>query len=141
VKRVLLGVLLSILALAPAAADIRILQSPGGEIGTFLNLFSKVNESGQRVVIDGPCLSACTLVLTIVPRQRICVTRHAILGFHAAWSRGKGHRQVVETEATQVVLDTYPPAVKSWIVQHGGLHAKPIFLKGRELNAIYPACR
>ena len=27
--------------------------------------------SGERIVIDGPCLSACTLVVSMVPRDRI----------------------------------------------------------------------
>jgi ClpP class serine protease len=72
------------LAVAPAQAEVRILDSPGGQVGPFLDLFEQVRASGERVVIDGPCLSACTLVLSLVPNDRICVTRRAILGFHAA---------------------------------------------------------
>src|SRR5229473_1149721 len=83
----------ALLASAPAAAEIRIIQSPGGQVGPFLDLFEKVRESGERVVIDGPCLSACTLVLSIVPDSRICVTRRAVLGFHAARSiDGRGQQ-------------------------------------------------
>src|SRR3981081_550232 len=70
----------------PAHAEVRILASPGGQVGPFLDLFERVRASGERVVIDGPCLSACTLVLSVVPDDRICVTRRAILGFHAARS-------------------------------------------------------
>ena len=84
---------LSALMLPSAHADIRILASPGGEVGPFLQLFERVRASGERVVIDGPCLSACTLVLDMVPSDRICVTRRAILGFHGARSidrRGRG---------------------------------------------------
>ena len=51
----------------PALAEVRILASPGGEVGPFLDLFERIGASGQRVVVDGPCLSACTLVLTVVP--------------------------------------------------------------------------
>src|SRR6266699_1272823 len=71
-------------ASAPARAEVRILASPGGQVGPFLDLFDRVRSSGERVVIDGPCLSACTLVLSTVPNNRICVTPRAILGFHAA---------------------------------------------------------
>src|SRR6201992_1106575 len=81
-----LAVALSLGLASPALADVRILASPGGEVGPFLDLFEGVRDSGERVVIDGPCLSACTLVLSIVPRDRICVTRRAVLGFHAARS-------------------------------------------------------
>ena len=48
-------------AISSARADVRILASPGGQVGPFLDLFDRVRESGERVVIDGPCLSACTL--------------------------------------------------------------------------------
>ena len=63
------------LGTAAASADVRILASPGGEVGRFLRLFAVLRESGERIVIDGPCLSACTLVLSTIPRERICVTR------------------------------------------------------------------
>ena len=72
--------------IAPVRAEIRILASPGGQVGPFLDLFDRVRQSGERVVIDGPCLSACTLVLMTIPEERICVTRRAVLGFHAARS-------------------------------------------------------
>src|SRR5690348_1164823 len=45
-------------ASAPAFADIRILASPGGEVGSFVRLFATLRETGERIVIDGPCLSA-----------------------------------------------------------------------------------
>ena len=73
-------------AIPPTRAEVRILASPGGQVGPFLDLFDRVRASGERVVIDGPCLSACTLVLSTVPNDRICVTRRAVLGFHAARS-------------------------------------------------------
>ena len=125
----------------PAAADVRILASPGGQVGPFLRLFETVRESGERVVIDGPCLSACTLVLMSLPRSRICVTPRAVLGFHAATSRDFLGRSVHEAEATGVVLAAYPPRVRQWIVRPGGLSARMLLLRGGELAAIYPRCR
>src|SRR5260221_10861271 len=83
---IFLAIVLLALASPPAEAEVRILASPGGEVGPFLDLFERVRASGERVVIVGPCLSACTLVLSMVPNNRICVTRRAILGFHAARS-------------------------------------------------------
>jgi hypothetical protein len=104
-------------------------------------LFETLGRSGERVVIDGPCLSACTLVLMTVPRQRICVTPRAILGFHAATSRDFFGRSQFEPEATGVVLAAYPPAVRQWIIRHGGLSSRLLLLRGRELAAMYPRCR
>ncbi|MHC1949685.1 hypothetical protein IF803_35720 [Bradyrhizobium sp. UFLA06-06] len=124
-----------------AQADVRILASPGGQVGPFIELFDKVRESGERVVIDGPCLSACTLVLSMVPGDRICVTRRAVLGFHAARSIDRRGRTYAEPEASVAVLQAYPAPVRGWIVRRGGLTSRLLLLRGRELAAIYPRCR
>jgi hypothetical protein len=128
-------------ALAPARAEVRILASPGGEVGPFLDLFESVRDTGECVVIDGPCLSACTLVLSVVPNDRICVTRRAVLGFHAARSIDRRGRMYAEPEASELVLEAYPAAVRGWISRRGGLTSHLLLLRGRELAAIYPRCR
>jgi hypothetical protein len=136
-----LAVLLGAFAVAPASAEVRILASPGGQVGPFLDLFERLRESGERVVIDGPCLSACTLVVSMVPGRRICVTRRAILGFHAARSVDRRGHTYAEPEASQLVLQAYPEPVRDWITRHGGLTSRLLLLRGRELAAIYPRCR
>jgi hypothetical protein len=132
---------LSALAAPPAHAEVRILESPGGQVGPFLDLFEQVRASGERVVIDGPCLSACTLVLSMIPADHICVTRRAVLGFHAARSRDQRGRMYAEPEASALVLQTYPSGVRNWIVHRGGLTSHLLLLRGRELAALYPTCR
>ena len=128
-------------AMPPARAEVRILESPGGQVGPFLDLFEQVRASGERVVIDGPCLSACTLVLSTVPGERICVTRRAVLGFHAARSMDRRGRLYAEPEASEAVLEAYPAPVRGWISRRGGLTSRLLLLRGRELAAIYPRCR
>src|SRR5277367_2633711 len=125
----------------PAQAEVRTLGSRGGQVGPFLDLFENVGPSGERVVIDGPCLSACTLVLSMVPHERICVTRRAVLGFHAARSKDRRGRMYAEPEASEMVLEAYPPAVQDWIRRRGGLSSRLLLLRGRDLAAIYPHCR
>ena len=127
-------------AAAPASADVRIRSSPGGEVGKYLILFELVRQSGERVIIDGPCLSACTLVLSIVPSERICVTRRAVLGFHAARAVDRRGREFSASEATRVIASTYPAPVRAWIARQGGLSRKVLLLRGRELAALYPSC-
>src|SRR4029077_14832749 len=122
-----------VLSAGTARADIRIISSPGGQVGPFIELFDKVRESGERVVIDGPCLSACTLVLMTVPTERICVTRRAVLGFHAARSVDRRGRMYAEPEASKAVQDAYPEPVRNWISRHGGLTSRMLMLRGREL--------
>jgi hypothetical protein len=136
-----IALLAMMLCAPPAQAEVRILASPGGQVGPFLELFERVRASGERVVIDGPCLSACTLVLSVVPDDRICVTRRAILGFHAARSIDRRGRMYSEPEASALVLEAYPAPVRGWIRRRGGLNSRLLLLRGRELAAIYPSCR
>lgn len=125
----------------PAIADVRILSSPGGPVIPYVKVFEAVRDSGERVVIDGPCLSACTLVLSIVPAERICITRRAVLGFHAARSVDDRGRLRAEPGATRIVLETYRPSVQQWIRRRGGLTSRVLLLRGRELATMYPGCR
>jgi hypothetical protein len=140
-KIVFLAAVLCGLVVPPAHAEVRILASPGGQVGPFLDLFERVRASGERVVIDGPCLSACTLVLSMVPSDRICVTRRAILGFHAARSVDARGHLYAEPEASELVLEAYPSPVRGWILRRGGLTSHLLLLRGRELAAFYPSCR
>jgi hypothetical protein len=137
----LLAVALWFFATMLARAEVRILASPGGKVGPFIDLFEEVRNSGERVVIDGPCLSACTLVLSMVPSERICVTRRAVFGFHAARSMDRRGRLYAEPAASQLVLQAYPDQVRDWIVRRGGLTSRLLLLRGRELTAMYRPCR
>jgi hypothetical protein len=141
VRDVLFACVLSLVASMPAGADVRIRSSPGGEVRQYLTLFALVRASGERVVIDGPCLSACTLVLSTIPRGRICVTRRAILGFHAARWVDQYGQQYEASEETRLLAATYPDPIRAWIARHGGLTGNLILLRGRQLAALYPTCR
>jgi hypothetical protein len=140
VRRVTFTIAFLLAALAPAFAEVRILSSPGGEVSQYLRLFEAVRATGDRVVIDGPCLSACTLLLSTIPNDRICVTRRAVLGFHAARAVDRRGRIYAAPEATKVVAATYPAPVRAWIARHGGLTRRVILLRGRELASMYPRC-
>jgi hypothetical protein len=137
----IIAAILSITAVTGASATMRISDDIGGRIGAYVDQYSQVRNSGERVVIDGACLSACTLVLGIVPRNRICVTRRATLGFHAAWMPGPNGKPVPSAVGTQALWDMYPSHVRQWINSRGGLSSKMMFLRGRELMSMYPECR
>ena len=74
----------TVAATAPAAAE-RILDDSGGRIGNYLSRYETIRKTGRHVAIDGTCASACTLLLGVIPHDRICVTPRAVLAFHAAW--------------------------------------------------------
>jgi hypothetical protein len=140
-QAVLAGALASVMMTCTAFADVRIVSDPGGEVAAYVRKFQQVRASGDRVVIDGPCLSASTLLTGIVPRDHICVTHRAVLGFHAASYYDDSSRSFVPTqEGSRVVMRLYPPEIRAWIARHGGLKPKMIGLRGAELAALYPSC-
>jgi hypothetical protein len=126
---------------ASSASALRITSDAGGQIGPYLENLAALRSSGERVIIDGPCLSACTMVLGVIPRDRICITRRARLGFHAAWHPGDNGRTVPSRGGTQLLMEIYPQQVRTWIARHGGLSGRMLFLHGRELAAMYPTCQ
>ena len=143
--RIFVGVLVVVgsivSAIPPAGADVRIRSSLGGAVEDYLRFFAQIRQSGERVIIDGPCLSACTLVLSTIPKSRICVTQRAVLGFHAArWVDPRTGRMSRAPEATRIVTQSYPAGVRAWIKKRGGLTGKVIYLRGRELGSLYRRC-
>jgi hypothetical protein len=136
----LVGAVLVALTVSPASALVRIKSDPGGQIGPYLENLVALRNSGERVAIDGPCLSACTMVLGVIPRERICVTSRARLGFHAAWNPGQNGQPVTSPSATKFLMDIYPEHVRTWIKNRGGLSRRMIVLTGPELAAMYPSC-
>jgi hypothetical protein len=140
-------ILTSLLAAALLFADVgtghaavRIAGDRGGRIGNYISKFQRLHSSGEPVVIDGLCASACTLVLAAVPHDKICVTSRASLGFHAAYDFGVDGRTITNAEATEMLYSTYPTSVQRWINARGGLTPQIIFLRGKQLQAIYQPC-
>ncbi len=138
------GLLLTAMLLAayatPASATMRISEDRGGQIGHYLQAFATLRSSGERVIVDGNCLSACTLVLGMIPRSRMCATSRAVFGFHAAWMPGRDGRPVTSSLGTQELWKVYPLRVRRWINRHGGLSRQMIYLQGRALYSIIPSC-
>ena len=139
----LTGVLAAVLLLAGVGAShavVRIADDRGGRIGTYVDKYQGLRTSGETVIIDGLCASACTIVLGAVSHDKICVTSNANLGFHAAWDFGTNGRAITNPEATQMLYSMYPSAVRRWIAQRGGLTPRMIFLRGKQLMSMYKPC-
>jgi hypothetical protein len=132
-----------LLATIPTAATAAVIikDDHGGNIGVYWSRYSALRDMGEKVIIDGPCSSACTLVLGIVPSDRICVTQNALLGFHAAWRPGFLGIKVVNEPGTRTLMSFYPPPIRDWIEHHGGLGWETMYLFGPELRAMYKECR
>jgi hypothetical protein len=136
----LLAAVILLASVGASDAVVRIAQDTGGRIEAYVDRYQGVRGSGERVIIDGVCASACTIVLGSVSRDKICVTSRARLGFHAAWDLGSNGRMITDPEATRALYFMYPFEIRRWLDQRGGLTPHMIFLSGRELAAMYHPC-
>lgn len=82
--------------------------NPGGAIDLFEAEARELVAERTPVIVDGPCISACTILVDIA-RNYVCVTSHAVLGYHQ-WSMGDEHGDV--TFST--------PGLNAYIKAHGG---------------------
>jgi hypothetical protein len=135
--------LLSVFAAASAHAELHITRDHGGYVEEYKAKYKRVRETGQRVIIDGICNSACTLVLGMVPMNKICVTPRASLGFHQAYY-DKAFTfgiKVTSLEGTSDLMSYYPDSVKDWIRRNGGLTTEMKKIKnGADLWRIVDPC-
>ena len=102
--------LLRALAAAPARADLHITRDHGGYVEEYKAKYKRIRDHHERVIIDGICNSACTLVFGIVPMNKICVTPRASLGFHLAYY-DKAFTfgvKVTSAEGTSDMMSYYP---------------------------------
>jgi hypothetical protein len=137
---ILFGAALAALTVSVAQSAVRIKEDPGGQIGPYLESLVALRDSGERVIIDGPCLSACTMIVGVIPPERLCATPRARLGFHAAWHPGENGRQVTSKAATKLLMDIYPERLRHWIKERGGLSPRMMYLTGRELASMVQSC-
>jgi hypothetical protein len=135
-----LAAILLILNVSDAISAVRITNDRGGQIGSYVIKYQRLASTGESVVIDGLCASACTIVLSELPHDKICVTSRATLGFHAAWNYGPNGRLFTDPEATLMLYSAYPMPVRRWIAQKGGLKRHIMFLSGKPLRAMYRPC-
>ncbi|PYF03300.1 hypothetical protein BJ122_10723 [Rhodopseudomonas faecalis] len=138
-----LALVLPAVLISPARADLRITRDHGGYVEEYKAKYERIRQNGERVIIDGICNSACTLVLGIVPNNRICVTPRASLGFHQAYY-DKAYTfgiRVTSVEGTSDLMAYYPPPVKDWIRRNGGLTPEMKKIKnGADLWRIVDPC-
>ena len=121
-RTMLVGLLLAVVLVQPSKAMTRIDDDMGGSLGQYLLKFAAIRDLGERVMIDGSCFSACTLVTALIPKQRVCVTERAKLGFHAGWIDDQNGQRAVSVEGTSLLYQMYPrensaldqPSRRSW---------------------------
>jgi len=139
----LLAFLALLFASSPAHAVVHITRDHGGYVEEYKVKYKRIRDTGERVVIDGICNSACTLVLGIVPMNKICVTPRASLGFHQAYydKAFTFGMKVTSASGTSDLMSYYPGTVIDWIRRNGGLSTEMKKIKnGEELWKIVDPC-
>ena len=126
-----------------AFADLRITRDYGGYLEDYKEKYAKLRDRNERIIIDGICNSACTIVLGIVPLERICVTPKASLGFHLAYfdRRWTAGLKVTSVSGSAELMAFYPPLLQAWIARNGGLAAQMKHLRnGLDLWSVVDPC-
>jgi hypothetical protein len=88
----------------------------GGVIAEYSAHWQDLAATGDEVDILGPCLSACTLVVGYIPKDRLCFGENASLQFHAAWERETGQMSLW---ATKWMISKYPDDIRRWLALRG----------------------
>lgn len=106
-----------------------------GDRGGDLNKYRSMPRG--RVVIDGPCYSACTVVLS---KANVCATPRAVLGFHAGTRVDANTGRAIGNRPgdSEYIMRYYPARVRAYIASRGGLSGQTITVPGQQL---LPACR
>jgi hypothetical protein len=128
--------------LSPAYMDapyghpvVEISSDYGGNINDYLAQRGELLRQFAIVKIEGPCASACTLMLGLPP-GRVCVGAHAKLGFHLASSNSEESAKLADAQ----FMESYPGKVRAWVQKHGGLQHKVIWASTAETRQLVQNC-
>jgi hypothetical protein len=134
---------------APVSADFRITFDRGGEPDRFLEKYRAIRDMAGMVIIDGQCMSSCTLLAGVIPDERICVTSRAVMAFHSVmhFDYKTGHTSHAVNE-TLVMWHTYPVKLRELLKSKGwdgagesAEHRTLIFIEGDELRTLFQECK
>src|SRR5215831_12434092 len=60
---------------------------PGGFLYEHMQRWRELEQTGGDVEIRGPCFSACTMIMAVIAKERLCFGDYASLQFHLATDR------------------------------------------------------
>jgi hypothetical protein len=131
-SRILHALVPVLLATAAPAKAYTVTNDPGGPVDIYAMSAAMTHE---RIRIIGRCASACTEYLGA---RHVCVSPNARFMFHAAYNLDGSRNE----QGVLVMLAFYPPSLRAWLHERGGLTTRAIDATGRDLIALgVPACR
>jgi hypothetical protein len=108
----------------------------GGIVDTYEAQARLMAATNIPVIVDGPCMSACTIFVDI-DRANICLTERALLGYHKSVYK-KGDDDVFGD------IEYSTPGLEDYIKSHGGLpdpdSGHLLMLNSHEAGQFYKAC-
>jgi hypothetical protein len=128
--RALLVLIFALAASSARAEESEIKGDYGGILALYQAKWSKLAEQHTSIRISGPCVSACTALVGYIPRENICVTPSASLGFHLA----------IPAFVTPDLWKDYPPDIQAWITKNGGLSYQLMWLQAPEIYHFFRKC-
>lgn len=151
----ILSVLIFILMLMPStieASPTKVIKfDAGGGVREYLNSLSLLKLYNVLVVVDGPCMSACTIYLDLYKTDKICSTPRGEFWFHSAYVEkmpliARAHTtngvsavyQDMADKAMIIITNKkmmakYPKKATSMIESSGGLTKEWIRIRGTDI--------
>lgn len=124
-----------------AEATTVITENDGGVVEDFWVEIQSHQMRGEKIVVDGPCYSSCTLTLVLADKGLMCATPRAFFAFHRAYSGKKGTEAYEDDGGwTDVMMTQLPKSVSSWLSEHGGITHAWKTLAGSDMEARVPMC-
>jgi hypothetical protein len=91
----------------------------GGDYWLHWRRFKALADGDDDVEIRTKCPSSCTLVMVLVPADRLCFGKNASLQFHMARNGKTGEPDMEFTK--KWMIDQYPQDIRNWILAKGGV--------------------
>jgi hypothetical protein len=124
-----------------AEATTVITYNSGGVVEEFWVEIQSHEMRGEKIVVDGPCYSACTLTLMLAKKGLMCATPRAFFAFHRAYSGRKGTEGYEDDGGwTSAIMVNLPPKVAGWLEAKGGMTHDWKILGGGEMEQLVPMC-
>jgi hypothetical protein len=120
---------------AGSARYVTVSNNAGGAVISYARQLLVWKKVGVQVRFSGRCASACTLYLSLNPRN-MCIAPGASFHFHAPY--GAGSRG--NSTAKAFMMRSYPGWVRSWINKRGGLTSRLIAMDYGYARRFVRAC-
>lgn len=91
----------------------------GGSIFEYIEKYNRWRAEGKKVRIEGHCMSACTYFLGLMPREDVCVSDYAYLGFHGVYINFMGQMFFIPEYSLWVRDYVYDKATVDFLLTKG----------------------